>query len=260
MRLSYIVPAHNEEAILERNVERIVRRLVPFERADVLLVENGSVDATWRIAQGLTGRHGSVSIQAYQQPQAGLGHAFDRGLQELERQSIAEGGSEGPGSPHWIALSAADLPFAFTDLEQALPWMRQSEAPKPGPSQPTVLLGSKAHPDSDVPASTPRRAASFAYRQLRRTILGMDVRDCQGTIFVRAPVAYGIRPQVTARGYFYTTEFVYLAQQQGESMLELPVTLQPAERKSTVRLFQDGLRMGAQLVALRYRTRQARRE
>ncbi|MFW6051956.1 MAG: glycosyltransferase family 2 protein [Myxococcota bacterium] len=241
IHLSFVVPAHNEEVLLAHNVGRLVERLRALPSARVLIVENGSTDGTWAIAQGLAGVSGGVAVEAAREERAGLGGAYDRALRELGQRPA-------PRLPHWVCLGAADLPFGFTDLDRALPRMAEEGAPP-------VLLGSKAHPESRVSVSSKRRAASVAYRLLRRALLGMRVGDCQGTLFLRAELALALRPHVRSRDYFYTTELVCLLERSGVPIVELPVELSPDERKSTVSLFRDGARMGGQLLALRRRVR-----
>jgi dolichyl-phosphate beta-glucosyltransferase len=241
IHLSFLIPAHNEALLLEQNVCRLVDRLRAVGPATILLVENGSTDATWAVAQRLCGTYGRVTVGACREDQPGLGRAYDRALRELEARPS-------PGCSHWVVLSAADLPFGFTDLDRALPLMSHPDAPP-------VLLGSKGHPESRIDVSPKRRAASLAYRLLRRGLLGMRVRDCQGTLFLRAEVAFRLRPFIRSRDYFYTTELVYLVERLGIGWRELPVELAPDERKSTVRLLRDSLNMGLQLLALSRRAR-----
>ena len=238
MKLSYIIPAFNEEALLERNVERLRAHLERFSQAEILIVENGSWDRSLEIAKRCAARSegGAVPIRAFHEAQAGLGHAYDRALRELQVE---------PGG-HWIVFSAADLPFAFTDLEQALPLLEAG-------GEERVVLGSKAHPQSRIGATLPRRMASLAYRWLRREVVGMTAGDCQGSLFLPASLAIRLRPELRSRDYFYTTELVYLAQRAGAEILEIPVVLQPAERKSTVNLVRDGMTMGRRLFELRSR-------
>lgn len=243
LRLSYVVPIHNEARILDRNVRRLAGRLRGHLGARILLVENGSQDESWAIAQALASEDLGVPVMAYQEPVGGLGHAYERALRELEAEPLEH---------HWILLGAADLPFGFTDLDGALRSLEEG-------TEARVLLGSKAHPDSDILVTPKRRAASIAYRLLRRVVLGMRVADCQGSALIRADLAAELRPRVRSRDYFYTTELVFLAEHAGAVIEELPVALAPDERKSTVSLLSDGFGMGLQLLTLSAREGRIRR-
>lgn len=247
LRLSYVVPIHNEERILERNVHRLAERLRDEPNAHIVLVENGSQDASWAIAEELATRDLGVPITAHREPVGGLGYAYERALREV----LDEPGDVAT-KDHWILLGAADLPFGFTDLDGALRSLADG-------TEARVLLGSKAHPDSDILVTPKRRVASIAYRLLRRIVLGMRVADCQGSTFIRADLAAELRPRVHSRDYFYTTELVFLAEHAGAILQELPVALAPDERKSTVSLLSDGFGMGLQLVSLSAREGRIRR-
>ncbi|MFW5876163.1 MAG: glycosyltransferase family 2 protein [Myxococcota bacterium] len=242
IHLSYVVPAYNEELLLAHNVGRIVERLSRLGSARVVVVENGSTDGTWKVARGLEGEQRGVPVSVFREERAGLGRAYDRALRELETAPVP------PGHQEWILLGAADLPFGFTDLDGAIDALQRADAPP-------VLLGSKAHPDSRLVVSGKRRAASFAYRWLRRALLGMRVADCQGSVILRAGLAFQLRPYVRSRDYFYTTELVFYAERLGLEVRETPVALAPDERKSTVSLVRDGMRMGTSVLELRQRWR-----
>jgi dolichyl-phosphate beta-glucosyltransferase len=235
MKLSYIVPVHNEEKILESNLARLVDRLADLPGSEVLLVENGSHDGSWALARRLAGSRRGVRVRSLQEPLAGIGHGYHRGLSELDREANR--------TEHWAVLTAADLPFDFSDLEQALPHLGDTSGPR-------VLIGSKAHPASRLQMNLERRLASFAYRCARRLLLGMKCRDSQGSVFIRADLASELVPLVCSRDFFYSTELIFLAERAGERVLEVPVVLAPAQRGSTVRPVRDGLTMGLKLVRL----------
>lgn len=233
--LAYVVPVHNEEALLSRNLDTLAARLRNLPRASLVVVENGSTDRSWALIEEFS-RAQSIPTYAFRESEAGLGRAYDRALRELE--SILP-----PAAGSVIVLGAADLPFGFTDLDEALVRLAS-------PTCPPLLLGSKAHAKSRLEVSAKRRAASVAYRLLRRTALGMRTGDCQGSIFIDADLAFALRLLIRSRDYFYTTELVFYVERGGHPVEELPVTLMPDERKSTVRLLRDGARMGMDVLRL----------
>lgn len=245
VRLSYVVPVHNEQKLLERNLERLARRLSGLRGARIVAVENGSTDRSWEILSSLPERLADVPLSVFREKPAGLGYAYDRGLVELERDDGTGSGSS-ESQPHWVVLAAADLPFGFSDLDAALPVLAS-------PAPPSLILGSKAHPGSRVDRAVSRSTASIAYRRLRSTVLGMRVGDCQGSLFVEASVAFRLRPAIRSRDFFYTTELVFLVERAGLRWVEVPVLLEPQQRRSTVRLFRDGVALGAQVFDLRRR-------
>lgn len=237
-KLVYVLPVHNEEKVLEANVARVVAHLDRYPDAEVFLVENGSKDASWALAEALEKASGAVPVRAFQEPNAGIGYAYHRGLLEALARF-------GPTPDRWAILTAADLPFAFTDLDAATVHLERATS--------RMLMGSKAHPDSAANMGPKRRLMSFVYRSARRAVLGMRVGDSQGSIFVRLDLAGAIVPKITSRNFFYSTELCHYAERLGERIIELPVVLEEEKRASTVRPWKHGSEMARQLWALRQR-------
>ncbi len=234
----YVLPVHNEESVLRANVERLCARISDISGAQVLLAENGSKDRSWAFCRELAGEHDGVRVFAYTEPSAGMGWAYDRGL----REALA---MHGPSKEHYAILTAADLPFGFSDLDAAKNPLARAEQP--------ILMGSKAHARSIGTRGFKRRAMTLAYRGIRRVVAGMRVGDSQGSVFVRLDLAAKLAPLIRSRDFFYTTELCYFAEREGETILEMPVTLEEEKRKSTVRPMTDGRRMAMQLLELRRR-------
>lgn len=240
--LVYVLPVHQEEKVLEGNVLRL-REHLEGEDAEIFLVENGSSDRSWELSQSLEERWGDAAppVRAFREADAGIGYAYHRGLTEaLERF--------GPSPDRWAILTAADLPFGMTDLEAARPLLSTT--------RPRILMGSKAHPRSQADRGAKRKVMSAAFRLLRRAIIDMRVGDSQGSVFVRLDLAAELLPTIRARGFFYSTELCHRAETLGEDIVELPVSLFPSGRASTVRPLKHGSEMGRELLRLR---REARR-
>jgi dolichyl-phosphate beta-glucosyltransferase len=235
--LSYVVPVHNEAATLERNVRRLEEHLQRFAGSRVLLIENGSSDDSWTVCQRLARADGPVTVEPYREPSAGMGYALQRGvLEELPRAE----------PNRWLVLTAADLPFGFTDLDGLVALLDAGQ-------RPDVVVGSKAHPRSEIQTSPTRTAATLTYRVLRRIIAGMRTGDSQGTFMFRAETARDIAPKITSRDFFWSTEFTYYAERAGLTIVEVPVVLEEQQRASTVKPFKHGSKMLKQLVELRAR-------
>ena len=229
VRLSYIVPVHNQEAVLPGTVSRLVARLRDHPGSEVLLVENGSTDGSPAVCVALAAAADTPGLRVQAANSArGLGHALRRGV-ELAGGDV-------------IVLTAADLPFGFSDLDAYL-------ATRPAP---LLAIGSKAHPQSHVTTSWLRQLMSGMFRVLRLLILGLHVRDSQGTILIQSSLARRILPYLRCGGFLITTEIVYAAQRAGEAAVELPVTY-TAGGTSTVSPVRDSARMAFGLLSLRRR-------
>jgi glycosyltransferase involved in cell wall biosynthesis len=243
MKLSYVLPVHNNERTLGATVGRVVDRLAERPHSEILLVENGSKDYSWERCRELEGEKEGVVVRAYREAEAGIGWAYARGLRELETL-------HGPDPDRCAVLSASDLPFGFTDLESALPIVEADRAP--------IAIGSKAHAASRAGRGWKRGAMTTMFRGLRRALTGTRVGDSQGSFFIRLDVACSLAPDVRSRDFFYTTELVFRAEQRGLSVVEAPIALEASQldpTTSTVRAWRHGGQMLAHLVTLRLRDR-----
>lgn len=72
---SIIIPAHNEELIIEQTLRHLEELDYPRDRYEVIVVENGSTDATYEYAR----RRESDTIQVHQAPRKGVSHARNFG-------------------------------------------------------------------------------------------------------------------------------------------------------------------------------------
>jgi glycosyltransferase involved in cell wall biosynthesis len=240
--LSWVLPVHNNETIIEPHVEILASRLEKMAQAgssqEILLVENGSSDKSWAVAEAMRGRRHGVKVRAFREPEAGLGYAYARGIQEVLAR-------HGESTTRWAVLTATDLPFAFTDLDGALPLMERDVR---------AIAGSKAHVDSKAWAGKQRYVMSVAYRTARRALLGMDIGDSQGSFFIRLDLLARTAPRVKARDFFYTTELAYLIEQAGAHVVEVPVVLEEHQlvaANSSVRPLKHASRMLKQMWELR---------
>lgn len=230
-RLSYVLPVHNQERVLRATVERLVKSLGAFPGSEVLLIENGSTDSSPELGCALAAEHvgGAVSVVAARSAR-GMGHAYRRGI------DLAGGDT--------LVLTAADLPFGFTDLDA---YLHQQPRPR-------LAIGSKAHRGSQTRIPLSRRVMSETFRLLRRAVLGLRVRDSQGTILIDAALARALASRLQCGDYLISTEIVSWAVRLGVTPVELPVTY-AAAGGSTVSPWRDSLHMAAGLFALRRRLR-----
>jgi undecaprenyl-phosphate 4-deoxy-4-formamido-L-arabinose transferase len=58
--VSVVIPAHNEKASLRELAERVLAALVPFGSHEVILVDDGSTDESWRVIRELSAAHPAV--------------------------------------------------------------------------------------------------------------------------------------------------------------------------------------------------------
>jgi glycosyltransferase involved in cell wall biosynthesis len=228
---SYVVPVHNQEAILRDRMTRLFQRLAAFPGSQVIMVENGSTDGSADVAARLaTEYRGELSVSAVSSP-TGLGAAYRRGI------SLA--------TANVIVLTAADLPFGFTDLDA---W-RAAVPPL------ALAIGSKGHRDSMIDVDRTRRLMSAAFRLWRRLLIGVRARDSQGTIIIDRELAMRILPHLRCDDYLVSTEIVAWAAAEGVIARELPIRYTRQPGPSTVSPIADSLRMAVGVWRLRGRLR-----
>ncbi len=221
--LTVVIPAHNSEQVLARSVTTLVEHLRDVT-AEILVVENGSTDATYDVATSLA-RDESPTVTVLRS-EKGMGHALRAGIAASHGRRVL--------------LTADDLPFGCDDLDAI---SRLEDLPD-------IVIGSKAHPESVVGRGVMRSASTTGFRLLRRLVLGTRIGDSQGTIWVDGPWIRATVGRIHAPGFLFSTQLCDLAEQQGLRIVEVPVHYTPTGKPSTVHL-SDVVRMGTGLVRIR---------
>lgn len=212
--LSVIVPTRNGEHVIGDTVNTLASALSAGD--EIIVVENGSQDSTTAVLERLSEdwNHPCKLLVRHSKP--GLGEALRSGV-------LASSGVR-------LLLTADDLPFGFTDLDQ---FRRLPEAT-------VVAVGSKAHPDSDVTRSPLRTLQSRIFRFLRAALLQSRVGDSQGTLWVDGTWGRAFALLSRETGLMWTTELVLAAEQQGISVAEVPVSLHDQHESGSSRFrFSD---------------------
>ncbi|MFE7418619.1 glycosyltransferase [Rhodococcus sp. NPDC057529] len=234
--LSVVVPAYNSAAVIEQTVRRVAERLAGHD-VEIVVVENGSTDDTEDICTRLAAdwAPGPVTLVVLRSDK-GMGNALRTG-------AAASRGAH-------VLLTADDLPFGFDDLDGA-----EQFAERHG-RLPDVVIGSKAHPDSQVRRGALRGTLTWGFAALRRVILGMRTGDPQGTVLIDGDLLRGLVPDLVEPGFLFTTELVYLAERAGLVPVEVPVRLSADHDSHETRISRaDVLAMGVGLFRLRARHR-----
>ncbi len=236
MRLFYLVAAHNEEHQIRRICEKLISHMGAVSDIQIYLLDNGSTDQTWAECKRQEILH--PKVHSLHCDKAGLGIAFRMGLGELAQKSL--------GRTDWVVLAAADLPFGFSDIDGVVG--RQLRLPS---EDVLVYVGSKSHRESEVVRNWKRTIGTMLFYLLRRLVIGMRIRDTQGSIILRGDSVEKLR-HFQSDNYFFAVELLDMAQTFGE-VTEIPVKLDPELRSSRVSLFKDGWQMLWQLFQYRFR-------
>jgi dolichol-phosphate mannosyltransferase len=221
-----IMPAHNEELLLRSRVQELIVHSQTRPIHAMILAENGSSDGTRQICDELCKKKDKIQISSLHLPIGDYGLALAEGIRwGLERFNHEK---------TWFLLTAADLPFGISDIDNFLQLNGDDRI---------VVIGSKGHAKSRLERTWKRRLLSLVFHILRQVFLGLPYTDTQGTIFLPLSGAREILPQVKSRGFFFTTELIFRLHRMKYKIIEVPITLRVEERESKVRWFRDSLRM-----------------
>lgn len=198
--LSVVVPAFNEAERIGSTLERIVgyyrERDLPFE---VLVVDDGSTDATVRVAR----KAGGVVRVLEQGCNRGKGAAVRRGVFESRGQTIL--------------FSDADL---STPIEQWEPMRAILDEGYP------IVIGSRALVDSRIEIRQPwyRERMGKTFNWILRRLLPLEIEDtqCGFKLFERA-AGRELFGRARVDGFAFDAEILFLAKRLGYRVGELPV-------------------------------------
>jgi len=202
VKVSVVMPAHNEELLLVESVDAVVTglraRVSPFE---LLVIENGSTDATRALASDLTARHAEVSTRSL--PDADYGAALRAGLEAASGDVVVN-----------FDVDYYDLDF----LDRAL----TTVGPAPAPA---IVVGSKRAPGAQDHRSLARRFVTWGFGSLLRVGFRLQVSDTHGMkAMVRDRIIDLARTCRFDRDLF-DTELVIRAERAGLDVAEIPVTV-----------------------------------
>ncbi len=232
--LSLVVPAFNEEARLPATLRVASRALQAIAaRAEILVVDDGSVDATSAVARAVVS---PVPIRVLRQNRnLGKGSAVARGVQAAQYELIA--------------FTDADSPYDLGALE---PMARAVET---GLAE--IAIGARDLPGSEINRGYGRlrRVSGQALSTLTFRLLGLPIRDSQcGLKLFRAEVARELFAMRRVQGFGFDFEILILALVRGYSIKRFPVRL-THDDDSRLQVLRDSARMFFDLLAVRRRLR-----
>ena len=230
--LSIIIPAHNEESRLPSTLEQVFHFL---ERqsftSEVVVVENGSSDRTYEIAQEFA-KH-NRNLRVIQNDWRGKGLAIQRGVKE------AKGG--------YIFLCDADLSMPVDEISKFIP---------PQLNHVDIAIASR-EASGAVRYHEPyyRHFTGRVFNTLIRLLVLPTLQDTQcGFKCIRADVARDIFRYQTLTGWAFDVELLYIARHHGYQVVEIPIDWY-FNADSKISIFRDSLRMFLDLLLIRRNAR-----
>jgi cellulose synthase/poly-beta-1,6-N-acetylglucosamine synthase-like glycosyltransferase len=87
-RISVIIPAYNEEKNLERCVLSVINADYPKRKLEIIIVDDGSKDRTYRVAKELHKRYPGI-IKVYRKKNSGKADSLNMGIEKASGEIIA---------------------------------------------------------------------------------------------------------------------------------------------------------------------------
>ena len=201
-RLSYFFPAHNEEANLAGLVAEALETLPSLaDTFEIVIVNDGSKDATGRIADELTGANPGVVRAVHHPTNYGYGAALRSGFRSSRYEHVA--------------FTDGDRQFQVVDLGRLIERLAEAD-------RPDVVVGYR------IKRADPfiRTAYARIYKLANRIFFGLQVRDvdCACKLF-RCEALEGIA--VESGGAFFSAELLIKLQAAGRSIAQVGVPHYP---------------------------------
>ena len=237
--LSIIIPAHNEEKRLPPTLEQVFAFLEQQNyEAEVLVIENGSTDRTYEIAQDFASQH--QNLRVIRADGRGKGLAVQRGMLEARGQYrlMCDADLSMPVNEIAKFLSHADSGFDIAIASREAPGARRIDEP-----QYRHLMG---------------RVFNLIVRIL--AIPGIQDTQCGFKVF-RREVARDVFRLQTIDGWGFDVEMLFIARRHGYKLIEVPITwyYRPQTKISPIR---DSINMVVEVLRVRlngWRGRYARK-
>lgn len=212
--LSIVIPVYNEEKIIERNTERLIRFLKTNLRSskfEIILVSNGSTDSTvekgTNLQKKFRNRVKIISIN-----KKGVGNAFRKGVNSASHEYIVSLDMDLSVDPKFVLR-------CLKELENY-----------------SMVVGSKSVGRQDRPFY--RKVISDTYIFMAKMLLGLDFSDY--SIGAKGYRKSDIKNSMTNLDShtFYVVELIYRLKRKGKRIVEVP-TYCKDKRKSKFSLFHE---------------------
>lgn len=226
--LSLIIPAHNEEARLPVTLKQVLEFAEGQSYAmEVLVVENGSLDRTFQIAQDFAAQH--PQIRVLQNTQRGKGRAVRQGMLAAQGE--------------YRFMCDVDLSMPLDEINRFLP---------PALEGYDIAIASREAPGA-VRHEEPyyRHFVGRIYNGLIRFLALPGLQDTQcGFKCFRGAVADDLFPRQTLTGWSFDVEILFIARLLGYKTIELPIHWY-YNPHSKINVVRDSFKMGIDLFTIR---------
>src|SRR5919206_996287 len=197
-----VVPVCNEERALPQSIPALCAYLETYfpYRWSVVIADNASTDATLAVAEGLASAYPGVSVM----------HLEEKGRGRALKAA-------------WSASKADIVAYMDVDLSTNL-WSFLPLIAPLATGDSDVAMGSRLLRGAHVTRQWKRELISRCYNLLIKLLFGNRFSDAQcGFKAIKRSVAQKLLPQVEDGEWFFDTELLFLAEEHGYRISEVPV-------------------------------------
>src|SRR3989304_4287400 len=198
---SIIIPIYNEEQILENQVKKLISevgRVLPNSEYEIVLVENGSTDNTYTVAEKLSQQYNHIKLIHLEKPS--YGQAFKEGLKEAEYDIVVQ-----------FEIDFWDMDFVDISLLLL--------------SRYDFVIGSKNLGTSEDYRPFLRRLLSKSLELFLKIYFNVPFSDTHGIKAMRRKVVLPLIDDVQSQNHFFDSELLIMCYYLHFSFKELPVSL-----------------------------------
>jgi glycosyltransferase involved in cell wall biosynthesis len=230
--VSVILCAYNEEDVIEKTIGEVDRVMTNTGyRFEIIVVDDGSSDNTWRKAVNYKGvnHKGYLKIVSYRK-NLGKGNAIKAGLEK--------------SSGEYVVLLDSDLDINPDQIPPYIEALKGND----------IAIASKWHPQSRVYMSLKRKFLSVGFNVLSRLLTGIKLKDTQSGLKAFKRIVFDkVSSNLTVKRYAFDLEMMATCNHSGFKIIELPVRVR-ITRESSVD-FKEILRMLIDVSRVAYRLR-----
>ncbi len=229
MRLSFVVPLYNEEKRIGNSIQEVQTfRAKLSHESEWIFVDDGSTDRTKSVAEPLLESipHRWIRLESNQ----GKGRAVQRGMLEARGDVII--------------FMDADLSTPLTEYEKLVNPLKNGY---------DIAIGSRGPGARILVRQNPlRETMGKLFNRIARALTFKEIRDSQcGFKAFRREVVGPLFSSQKIFGFSFDAEILFLAQQKGFRIAEVPVTWVNS-KESRVRVLRDSFRMFVDLFRIRW--------